>query len=461
MLTRRSLPPLGVIAAILALSACATHSGVVPTAVPARDVSLSLPGAYIKHIVVIVQENRSFENMFAGWPGADAPLYGYESTGKRIKLHQMSYSDDCYTYHGVYDCDIGHLWEQALQDYDHGKMNGNNLEGLGTLGEGPPAGAYPYAYLDHAEIAPYRQMASAYTLVDHMFPTEFGTSFTAHQDLIAGTASIDATHSLVDVPEPGPPWGCEAEEGTYTVLVDVHRKLTPNGPFPCLDQYPTIADRLDAAHISWKYYAPSTGVFAGQVWSAFSAIRSVYYGPDWKKVVSPETIALTDPAKGALPSVSWVIPDFQWSDHADTPSNLGPSWVGDIVDAIGKSKYWKSTAIVVLWDDWGGWYDNAKPPHLDYVGLGERVPCIIISPYVRKGYVSHTQYEFGSILKFIEQTFGVGSLGTTDVRATSLRDSFDFMQAPRAFVPITTQYPASYFIKQPQARKAPDDDVSP
>ncbi|MBV8374295.1 MAG: hypothetical protein JO302_02190, partial [Candidatus Eremiobacteraeota bacterium] len=322
---------------------------------------------------------------------------------------------------------------------------------------GPPAGDYPYAYLDHAEIAPYRQMASQYTLVDHLFPTEFGTSFTAHQDLIAGTTRIDPTHSLVNIPF-NLPWGCDAPGGTYTELVNTQKQITQNGPFPCFDQYPTIADRLDAAKVSWKYYAPSTGVFAGQVWSAFSAIRRVYFGPDWNKVVSPETIALTDPQNGALPAVSWVIPDLQWSDHAVTTSNLGPSWVGDVVNAIGKSKYWNSTAIVVLWDDWGGWFDNARPPQISYVGLAERVPCIIISPYARKGYVSQTQYEFGSILKFIEETFGLGSLGTTDVRAHSLADSFNFGQAPRAFVPIATKYPASFFISQPQARTAPDND---
>jgi phospholipase C len=453
---RRALA-LAALAAVSASAACSSRSTTVLPPSPA-DPAMALPGAYIKHIVVIVQENRSFENIFAGWPGADAPTYGYDSTGDRVMLRRMTYADDCYSTQSFAGCDLGHLWAQALQDYNHGRMNGYNLEGLGTTGYGPPAGTYPYAYLDHEEIAPYRQMASEYTLADHMFPTEFGTSFTAHQDLIAGTTQMDPNHSLVNIPLPGPPWGCEAYGGTYTPLVNTQKQITNNGPFPCFDEYPTIAQRLDAAKVSWKYYAPSTGVFAGQVWSAFSAIRSVYYGPDWQKVISPETIALTDPQNGALPNVSWVIPDVLWSDHAVTSSNLGPSWVGDVVDAIGKSKYWKTTAIVILWDDWGGWYDNAKPPQLDYVGLAERVPCLIISPYARKGYVSHTQYEFGSILKFIEETFHLASLGTTDVRATSLANSFNFKQAPRPFVPIVTQHSAEFFISQPQSRKAPDDD---
>jgi phospholipase C len=422
------------------------------------------PRNYIKHIVIVVQENRSFENVFAGWPGADAPAYGYLHTGQKIALHQMTYKDDCFNVQGLYECDLGHLWHQAMQGWNNGQMNGFDLEGTGTLGFGPPAGTIPYAYLDAKEIEPYREMAAKYVLVDHMYPTEFGTSFTAHQDLIAGTTQIDPNHSLVDVPYPGPPWGCDGGPYESTFLVNRHRVVTgpglrpPVGPAPCLDQYSTIAERLDAKNVSWKYYAPSLGVFAGSVWSAFSAIRSVYYGADWKKVVTPETLVLTDPKSGALPAVSWVIPDLNWSDHPSVQSALGPQWVGDVVDAIGKSKYWDSTAIVVLWDDWGGFYDNAPPPQKDYVGLGIRVPCIIISPYVRKGYVSHRTYEFGSVLKFIEETFGVGSLGTTDVRAKSLSDSFDFAQKARPFEEIKTTVPASYFLNAPQSRKAPDDD---
>jgi phospholipase C len=441
-------------------SGCSARSGSpLPPSSPLEGPQALSPGRYIKHVVIIVQENRSFENIFAGWPGADAPMYGYEHNGTRVPLHQMTYANDCYSFSGTSGCDLGHLWKQAIVDWNGGHMNGFDLEGLGTLGNGPPAGTYPYAYLDHAEIAPYRTMASQYVLADHMFPTEFGTSFTAHQDLIAGTTQIEAGHSLVNIPLPSLPWGCEASPGTYTQLVNTRRVVTSNGPFPCFDQYATIADRLDAAHVSWKYYAPSVQVFGGAVWSAFSAIKRIYYGPDWQRnVITPETKVLTDPGAKALPAVSWVIPDLMWSDHPSTESPLGPQWVGDVVDAIGKSKYWKSTAIVIVWDDWGGWYDNAPPKQLDYLGLAIRVPCIIISPYARKGYVSHTRYEFGSILKFVEQTFKLQSLHTTDARSNSLIDAFDFTQKPRAFVPIPTTVPPSYFINQPQSDQPPDND---
>jgi phospholipase C len=441
-----------------ALAACGGNSGQVIPATTAPSVARLTPGNYIKHIVVIVQENRSFENIFAGWRGADAPMTGRIHTGQTVRLHQMRYADDCFVIRGQQWCDLGHLWHEAMVGWNNGKMNGFDLEAVGTTGGGPPAGTIPYAYLDHAEIAPYRTMASQYVLADHMFPTEFGTSFTAHQDLIAGTTAVDSTHSLVDIPLPGPPWGCEAQPGTFTRLVNTQRQLSDNGPFPCFNEYATIADPLDAKKISWKYYAPVDTVFAGSVWSAFTAIKKVWYGPDRLKIVSPETRVLTDAQRGNLPQVSWVIPDLNWSDHPVTTSPLGPQWVGDVVNQIGRSKDWKSTAIVVLWDDWGGYYDNAAPKQLDYVGLGLRVPCIIISPYAKKGVVSHTRYEFGSILNFIEETFGLPSLHTSDERANSLSDSLDFTQPPRAFVDIPTKVPASYFLHAPQSMKAPDDD---
>jgi phospholipase C len=223
-----------------------------------------------------------------------------------------------------------------------------------------------------------------------------------------------------------------------------------------------MADTLDAAHVSWKYYAPQVNYAEGRRWSPFAAIRAVRYGPDWNRnVISPQTTVLRDAADGNLAQVSWVIPDKADSDHAGTHSDKGPSWVAGVVNAVGESRYWNTTAIVVLWDDWGGWYDNVPPPQLDFVGLGIRVPCIVISPYAKAGYVSHTQYEFGSVLKFIEETFhlralGPASRGYTDSRAHSLADSFDFHQKPRAFRPIPAPYPPAYFLLQRPSGQPPD-----
>lgn len=187
------------------------------------------------------------------------------------------------------------------------------------------------------------------------------------------------------------------------------------------------------------------------------------YGPDWKNVISPQTKILRDVSNGNLASVSWVTPDWIDSDHTGSGYNRGPSWVASIVNAVGESPYWKSTAVVVVWDDWGGWYDDLPPPQQDFRGLGIRVPCIVISPYARRGYVSHTVYEFGSIVKLVEEIFGLPPIGPpargfTDARAASMLDAFDFMQPPRAFSPISAPYPESSFTNERPSYVAPDEE---
>jgi phospholipase C len=431
----------------------------------------NLVGQHIKHVVMIVQENRSFDNIFAGYPGSDSQMYGYTSKGNRIPLKQITFLTQ----------DLPHGFEASIDDWDNGKMDGFNLgEAAASVTQ------TSYAYLERTEVQPYWQMAKQYVLSDHMFPTMFGGSFTAHLDLIATTANITPTRSEVDFPtdtDLDKPLGCDAPNNpktgpvTKTYLLNEQREITENGPFPCFNQFETIADELDAAHITWKYYAPPMGTPNSSpnggfnVWSEFDAIKKVRFGPDWSNNVlsaAPETNVLNDIANGKLPSVSWVIPDTANSDHATSGHDTGPSWVGTVVNAIGKSQYWDSTAIVVLWDDWGGWYDNLPPPQKDFRGLGIRVPCLIISPYV-KPHVSHTVYEFGSVLKLVEQTFGLKTLavesettkigsGYTDQRATSLVTDFDFTIKPRAFVPIQTKYPATYFLHERHSYSAPDND---
>jgi phospholipase C len=403
---------------------------------------------YIKHIVIVIQENRSFDDMFSGFPGADAPAYGYAGH-KRIELHPVSLENKG---------NINNNWSDALSGWDKGRMDGFEREQL--YGEPPD---FAYAYVPRNESAPYWAMARQYVLADRMFPTEFGPSFTAHLSLIAANTDIKPT-PLAEVDEPiAYPWGCTAPAGAKTFTLDIRRIERFNGPFPCFDDFPTIADRLDPAGISWKYYAAPLSNIGGQVWSEFSAVRAVRYGPDWKNVINPQTRILKDVDAGALADVSWVTPDWMDSDHTGSGYNRGPSWVSAVVNAIGESPYWQDTAIFVLWDDWGGWYDNVPPPQLDFRGLGIRVPCIVISPYARTRYVSHTQYEYGSILKFVEQVFGLPPIGPpsrgfTDTRAASMLDAFDFTQSPRPFVPIAAPYSKGVFLRERPSYVPPDSD---
>jgi len=292
-------------------------------------------------------------------------------------------------------------------------------------------------------------MAQQYVLADHMFERQSSGSFIGHQDLIAGGTQIVPGQSLADDPSQEP-WGCDAERDTKTsLLTSDHRFLKLKGPFPCLS-YRTMRDVLDAKGVSWKYYAPPfTYKSGGWLWTPFDAIRAVRYGPEWQtNVVFPETKILADIAANRLAAVSWVVPDKRNSDHPGTGSNHGPSWVAQIVNAIGATSAWQSTAIVVVCDDWGGFYDHVAPPQLDYQGLGFRVPMLVISPYARQGYVSHTQYEFGSILKFVEDNWGLQRVGTSDRRAQSIVNAFDFTKPPRPFTPIPARYSRSYFLTQ-------------
>jgi len=442
-------------AALIALSAC---TGGSPGGAPGSALRDNLPpvggNAKIEHVVLIIQENRSFDDFFADFPGVDGATTGKTSDGKTVRLHEAPLAELC---------DFGHSRQGFLRDYAGGKMDGFNLEGAGT-GCGK-AGLRPYQYVNPAQIAPYWQIAAQYAVADRMFQTQGSGSFTGHQDLIAGGTAINPLESLVDFPS-HQPWGCDARANTVTSLLrgsgiivrspQQLKYLYNGGPFPCL-KYKTLRDLLDAQSVSWKYYSPKVIGSTGAIWSAFDAIKAVRYGSEWQtNVVTPPSKFFGDIDRGAFASFTWIVPDNANSDHPGNHADTGPSWVASLVNAIGESKYWPTTAIVVVWDDWGGFYDHVPPPFFDNAGgLGFRVPMLVVSPYARRGtlseggYVSHTQYEFGSILRFAEDTFGLGRLGTTDARARSIGDCFDFKAKPRAFQPISGKYALRFFERQP------------
>jgi phospholipase C len=308
-------------------------------------------------------------------------------------------------------------------------------------------------------------MAERWTFGDRMFQTNTGPSFPAHLYLIAGQSDYTANNPN-HLETTAFAWGCDSPHNA-TVSIIAPKGNEVRGPYPCLD-FPTLADELDEANLTWRYYAPSIHSL-GNIWSAFDAIRHIRYGNAWGNVVSPETRVLADAAAGALPAVSWVVPTARNSDHSFPPrktvkdvavaGDYGPEWVSAVVNAIGRSPQWNDTAIFVVWDDWGGWYDHVVPPQLDRMGLGFRVPFIVISPWARQHYVSHVQHEFGSILKFTENVFGLARLGTTDVRADSLWDCFDFTHGPQPFVPISSARAHVSFTLAPHTdAQSPDDD---
>jgi len=407
----------------------------------------------IRHVVIIFQENRSVDDLFNGFPGADTVRQGLNSKGDEVKLQPIALTAPW---------DLDHTHFGFLSEYQGGKLDGFDKDAgrCYAINVCPPSGLRAYGYVPRQQTAPYFAMATQYTFADKMFQTNEGPSFPAHQYIVSGTSSITNGSSLraADNPVPGSfsTGGCDSLPGSLVALIDAagneHQSI-----FPCFDRI-SLMQELDEKALTWRYYQAQAG--AG-IWNAPDAIVAVRKSREFATdVVAPPSQILKDIPAGTLADVVWVTPEALWSDHARSNNGSGPSWVADIVNAIGKSSYWNDTAIFVSWDDWGGWYDHVVPPRYNSYELGFRVPLIVISPYAKTHYVSHVQHEFGSILKFTEKVFGLPSLHTTDERADDLTDCFDFSRSPTKFRPIPAPYPASYFLKQSPDRRSPDDDAA-
>jgi phospholipase C len=437
----------------------------------------TLTVAVIQHVVVIFQENRTPDNLFQDpvliSRGADIVSSGINSLGETIPLSPIDLGS---AGPKPQDYDDDHSHTAFVQMYDGGRMDGANL----ILSCGPPTLCPPnpqFTYVYPADVEPYFALAEQYTFGDRMFQTNQGPSFPAHQFILAGTSAPTATSPLFAAENPKfqgqDTAGCIAPPGSLVTMIDASGSETAPAPeYPCFD-HPTLTDLLGAKGVSWRYYAPS----AGSIWTAPDAIEHICQqqlingtltctGPEWTgNVVIPQKRVLQDIANGQLAQVSWIIPNGLSSDHAAANDGSGPSWVASIVDAIGNSSYWENTAIIITWDDWGGWYDHVAPKVIhDGVSWGSgyvygfRVPLIIVSPYAKPAYISHVTHDFGSVLKFIEETFNLPSLGYADGPADDLADCFDFNRAPLKFQNIPTPLDAQYFLNDKRPPTDPDND---
>ena len=361
--------------------------------------------------------------------------------------------------------------------YDGGKMDGADLVKCTVPAHCPPI-EHPnpqFKYVNPADVQPYFALAEQYTFGDRMFQTNQGPSFPAHQFIIAGTSAPTAMSSLFASENTFPQnndAGCIAQPGTTVKMINAAGSETIPAQYPCFE-HPTLTDLLQTNGVSWRYYTP----LPGSIWTGPDAIEHICQqktingvltctGPDWtNNVILPQSKVLTDIANGQLAQVTWIIPDGAASDHAVANDGSGPSWVASIVNAIGNSPFWANTAIIITWDDWGGWYDHVAPKVINdgvswgsgYV-YGFRVPLIVVSPYAKAAYISHATHDFGSILKFIETTFKLPALGYADTPADDLSDCFDLVHAPLAFHVIPAALNAAHFINDKRAPTAPDDD---
>jgi phospholipase C len=435
--------------------------------------------AVIQHVVIIFQENRTPDNLFQDpvliARGADIASRGINSMGQTIPLAPI----DLGTAGGSpQNYDLSHAHSAFVSMYDGGKMDGADLIPCSPAADCPP-NAHPnpqFKYVMQSDVQPYFALAEQYVFGDRMFQTNEGPSFPAHQFILSGTSTPATGSNLFASENPklsNSAAGCIAPPTQTVAVIDPFGSESSNPPiYPCFE-HPTLSDELDVAGITWRYYAPS----AGSIWTAPDAIQHICKqqtvngvltctGPDWTgNVVIPQSQVLVDIGNGQLAQVTWVIPDGQESDHAESNDGSGPSWVTSIVNAIGNSSYWSNTAIIITWDDWGGWYDHVAPKVInDGVSWGSgyaygfRVPLIIVSPYAKAAYVSHATHDFGSVLRFVETTFHLPSLGYADAVADDFADCFNLTQRPLSFQTIAAALDAAHFINDKRPPTDPDDE---
>jgi phospholipase C len=413
----------------------------------------------VAHVIVIFQENRSTDNMFHGLPNADIANYGINSKGKKIKLTPLPLANKF---------DPGHTHQDFENMYDGGKMDGADKIHVKCVWDKQHCpGPHPtFTYVKPSDVAPYFQMAEQYVFGDRMFQTQQGPSFPAHQFIISGTSAPETGSTSFAAENPAGykghylNTGCAAPKKEYVWLIDNNGK-EDSRMYPCYE-HETLVDLLDQQSVNWLYYTPTLS----HEWTAPDAIKHLRFGSDWANVIVPPTQVLKDITKKKLPSVSWVIPAGQYSDHPGEKTQTGPSWVASIVNAVGGSPYWSNTVIFIAWDDWGGFYDHVAPTVVPVgsndwgagYAYGFRVPLIIVSPFAKQGYVSHVTHDFGSILKFIEEVFDLPSLGYADAYADDFSDCFQFGGEPRAFRPIVAPQGPEFFLNYKGKLHDPDDD---
>ncbi|MFI5421169.1 MAG: phospholipase C [Nitrososphaerales archaeon] len=411
----------------------------------------------IKHIIFILQENHSFDNYFGTYPGANnlsfAPpccptLLSATAQPAVVKPFHLNVSQPIdivgdelppgQMYPNASDVltassgnvapfqlptesslDLQHSWQAAHTDWNNGSMNGF------VVGE---ANNQTMGYYTRSDIPYYFDYANNYVLDDNFYSSLLGPSFPNHLYMVSGTS------------------------GNITGNPKSH------GPDFTLSQYfnltwTQIAQELTQAGVSWKWYTGQANVTAPSYWDVLPVFSYFQKNPQLLKanVVGTQNF-LGSVQNGTLPSVSWIIPGSAWrpptapftnspsiqncvtSEHPPARPDCGMDYVSYLVNAVMNSPYWSSTAIVINWDDYGGFYDHVSPPQEDAFGEGFRVPTLVISPWAKHGYVDHTPYEFGSFLSLIETNFNVPSLGTRDsfgIGKNNMMNSFNFAQAPQ------------------------------
>ncbi len=447
---------------VMALAALAAGGGpATPTATARAKHTVAPRGIHkIRHIVIIMQENRSFDSYFGTYPGADGIPMRH---GKPTVCVPDPKSGACVRpYHDRSNADQGGPHEQVAMrtDINGGRMDGFIREaeqGAGTcFGPNDPLCTNPQAQPDAVmgyhtarEIPNYWAYAKHFVLQDHMFEPVASWSLPSHLYMVSAwsarctSANPTSCASNIEAPPFPPDWYANP---THT---------PPDYPWTDLTYL------LHRNHVSWRYYIHSgtqpdceTGATACPAVVQSPTTPGIWNPLPWFDTVKQDkqlgniqnvSSFYRDARRGKLPAVSWVVPSDEVSEHPPNLVSTGQSYVTGLINAIMRSKDWSSTAIFLSWDDWGGFYDHVKPPTVDQNGYGIRVPAIVISPYARRGHIDHHVYSQDAYVKFIEDDFlgGQPINPRTDGRPDSrpdvreklkrtgdLRDAFNFNQAP-------------------------------
>lgn len=377
-------------------------TGFSPPEVPSSALNAPSATTPIQHVVVIQLENHTFDNFFGRFPGANGTGPG---CGSCISLAPAA---------NPMPNDLDHSGPAALAAIDGGKMD-----------QVTPQGEVEYS---RSDIPIFWSYAQHYGLGDNFFTTVPTMSTPNHLALIA--ASSANTFDYQGGPEPA----CSASPDVQLYMRSLNTAQN-YWSFPCYT-IPNVPDLLQQNGLTWHYYvSPGMGI-----WNAPGWVSDLAGSPN---IVNP-TNFISDVQNGKLATVTWLTPPQGDSTHPPEAIEPGENWTAQQINAIMQSPYWATTAIFLTWDDWGGYYDHVAPPMPDAVGMGPRVPLIVISPYARAGYISHQEGEFSSFAKFIEANWGLSNLGQRDALASisNLMDYFDFLQSPR---PPLIQAPVPQF----------------
>ena len=428
--------------------------GISPTITNTPSNRLPVARAHIKHIVIIMQENRSFDHYFGAYPGADGipMLNGAPSvcapdsrTGKCVK-----------PYHDPNDrnCGGAHTSSAAIMDINGGKMDGFiKVAAQVSLSCPDPTGLRDtdvMGWHDAREIPNYWAYAQNFVLQDHMFEPTSSWSLPAHLFMVSAWSAACAN--------PFNPMSCVSNIDTPGI--GMHMGPLAGNPRE-IYAWTDLTYLLYKNNVSWGYYltegvqpdcdddeatcAPKPlSLTVPSIWNPLPFFTDVHQNSQLDHIQKTENFytALQD---GTLPAVSWVIPENEISEHPPASVHAGQAYVTGLVNAVMQSTEWDSTVIFISWDDWGGFYDHVVPPTVDQNGYGLRVPALLISPYARKGFIDHQILSHDAYLKFIEDIFLGGQRlnpltdGRPDSRPTvreslrqlgNLLNGFDFAQEP-------------------------------